>query len=265
MKPLTDSHPATAPAAPSNNSPAPDSQSINLADPYLAAFLAWLIPGAGHFYQRRWGKGGLFMVCVLGTFFFGLWMGQGRVVYASWRSVPGREGAMVSDQRYPYICQICVGLPAMPALVQSLRMGTNPPKAQLWGGFMAPPLLYGQSVPGDWAANRVAAGEFEPSDFPDLNLEHPAPEVIYIHSTDRAFSDSPKASVGNAHDPYNQLSDWNLKMGPFFELGTVYTLIAGLLNILAIYDAWGGPVGAVAQTVPPSPAPSATDRKPEGA
>ena len=54
-------------------------------------------------------------------------------------------------------------------------------------------------------------------------------------------------------------------MGPFFELGTVYTLIAGLLNILAIYDAWGGPVGAVAQTMPPSPAPSATDRKPEGA
>ena len=28
----------------------------------------------------------------------------------------------------------------------------------------------------------------------------------------------------------------------FFELGTVYTMIAGLLNILAIYDAWGGPV-----------------------
>ncbi len=28
----------------------------------------------------------------------------------------------------------------------------------------------------------------------------------------------------------------------YFELGTVYTMIAGLLNILAIYDAWGGPV-----------------------
>ena len=89
--------------------------------------------------------------------------------------------------------------------------------------------------------------------------------MSYIHTADRAFSDSPKATVGNAHDPYNQLSDWNLKMGPFFELGTVYTLIAGLLNILAIYDAWGGPVGAISQTTPPSPAPSGTDRKPEGA
>src|ERR1700756_3525244 len=79
----------------------PDSLSIDLRDPYLAAFLAWLIPGAGHFYQRRWGKGGLFMVCILGMFFIGLWMGEGKVVYASWRP---------NDQRYPYICQIGVGL-----------------------------------------------------------------------------------------------------------------------------------------------------------
>jgi hypothetical protein len=30
----------------------------------------------------------------------------------------------------------------------------------------------------------------------------------------------------------------------YFEFGTVYTMIAGLLNVLAIYDAWGGPVFA---------------------
>ena len=28
----------------------------------------------------------------------------------------------------------------------------------------------------------------------------------------------------------------------YFELGTAYTMIAGLLNLLAVYDAWGGPV-----------------------
>jgi TM2 domain-containing membrane protein YozV len=221
--------------------PAAESQTINLRDPYLAAFLAWLIPGAGHFYQRRWGKGGLFMVCILGTFFAGLVMGHGRVVYASWRQ---------NDQRFYYAGQVCVGLPAMPALVQSLRLGADPPKAPLWGGFMAPPLLYGQAVPGDWAASRVAAGEFDETDFPNLNLQSPAAEVNYIHSPGR---DSPtaKAFVGGPRDPYNQLSDWNLKMGAFFELGSVYTLIAGLLNVLAIYDAWGGPVAIFA----PSPSP----------
>jgi hypothetical protein len=33
----------------------------------------------------------------------------------------------------------------------------------------------------------------------------------------------------------------------YFELGTVYTLVAGLLNVLAIYDAWRGPVFAEAK------------------
>lgn len=251
--PLTGPPPAAAPPGPPPAAAAaptsvPEMESINLADPYLAAFLAWLWPGAGHFYQRRWGKGGLFMVCILGTFFFGLWMGQGRVVYASWRQ---------NDQRFPYICQIGVGLPALPALVQAVRMGSNPPKAPLWGGFEAPPLLYGQKVPGDWAAARVAAGEFEKSDFPDLDLKNPAPEASYI-AADSTDDRSPKSKVGNGRDPYNQTSDWNLKMGMFFELGTVFTLIAGLLNVLAIYDAWGGPVGAV--TSAPA-APSPTDRK----
>jgi TM2 domain-containing membrane protein YozV len=76
-----------ADVTPETNSPsaAAEARPIQLRDPYLAAFLAWLIPGAGHFYQRRWGKGGLFMVCILGTFIAGLWMGEGRVVYASWR------------------------------------------------------------------------------------------------------------------------------------------------------------------------------------
>jgi hypothetical protein len=188
------------------------------------------------------------MVCILGTFFFGLWMGQGRVVYASWRQ---------NDQRFAYICQVGVGLPALPALVQAVRMGSNPPRAPLWDGFEAPPLLFGQKVPGDWAAARVAGGEFLDTDFPDLDLEHPAPQVTYVYVSDTRRS--PKATVGNGRDPYNQLSDWNLKMGAFFELGTVFTLIAGLLNVLAIYDAWGGPVGAIAS---PPPAPSATDRKP---
>ena len=38
---------------------------VNLGNPYVAAALGWLIPGAGHFYQRRFAKGMLFMLCVL--------------------------------------------------------------------------------------------------------------------------------------------------------------------------------------------------------
>lgn len=193
---------------------------IDLRDPFLAAILAWLIPGLGHFYQRRWGKGGLFMVCILGTFFMGMWMGEGRVVYASWRH---------NDDRYAYFCQLGVGLPALPALVQALRMNADPPRAPLFGGLMAPPLMPGQPVPADWAEQQVAAGEFDRDDFPMLADQPPPATVVYREAT-------------KTGDPYNQISAWNFKMGAFFELGTVYTLIAGLLNVLAIYDAWGGPV-----------------------
>jgi hypothetical protein len=40
------------------------------------------------------------------------------------------------------------------------------------------------------------------------------------------------------------LDTLNEELHHYFELGTVYTMIAGLLNVLAIYDAWGGPVFA---------------------
>ncbi|MCH8922250.1 MAG: hypothetical protein IIA67_03755 [Planctomycetes bacterium] len=132
---------------------------IDLKDPALAAFLAWLIPGAGHLYQGRTAKGILFMTCILGTFVFGMVFGQGQVVYAQWEP---------HDKRWAYFCQFPAGLAALPAIVPVSEM------------YKAP-------------------GPIE------LNRRHNS-----LHR--------------------------------FFDLGTVYTMIAGLLNILAIYDAWGGPV-----------------------
>jgi hypothetical protein len=40
----------------------------------------------------------------------------------------------------------------------------------------------------------------------------------------------------------DELSDWHMKYHMFFELGTLDTVVAGLLNVLAIYDAFAGPV-----------------------
>ena len=40
----------------------------------------------------------------------------------------------------------------------------------------------------------------------------------------------------------NELAKWTVKYHPHFELGTVYTVVAGLLNILVICDAAGGPL-----------------------
>ena len=153
--------------APASALPA-EEEVVDLKDPLIAAALAWLIPGLGHLYQRRTAKGLLFMICILSTFFFGLFCSGGHAVYASWTA---------EDQRLPYLCQVGVGLPALPALVQTYLVRSG--KAPLFGGVMAPPV------------------------------------------------------------DKQQLDDWYRKLNKYFELGTVYTMIAGLLNVLAIYDAWG--------------------------
>ncbi len=150
---------------------------IDLRQPGLAAFWAWLWPGSGHLYQRRYGKGILFMVCILSTYFYGLTITGGHVVYASWKP---------PERRWQYFCQLGVGLPALPALVQAVRMSSG--RSPLLGGIMAPPRY-----------ERYRSGA-------------------------------------------DDLSDWHLKYKLRFELGTLYTMIAGLLNVLAIYDAYAGPV-----------------------
>src|SRR4029453_16513667 len=114
-----------------SSQPPPDAEptlEIDLRDPYFAALLAWLWPGAGHLYQRRYAKGILFLVCILGTYFFGLALGEGKVVYASWNEV---------DKRWQYPLQLGVGLPAAPALAQTMliRRGIDP----ILGGLIAPP------------------------------------------------------------------------------------------------------------------------------
>jgi hypothetical protein len=192
---------------------------INLRDPWLAALLAWLVPGLGHMYQRRWGKGGVLMTCILATFFYGLWLGCGRVVYASFR-----EG----DTHYAYLCQVVTGLPALPAVVQAVRMSSIPPKAPLWDGLMAPPIVPGQVVPRAWIESERAKYPDDP-EFKKFDTYDPRdPNATYLRYS----------ANGESTD---QSARWQYQLGGFYDLGTVFTMVAGLLNVLAIWDAWGGP------------------------
>lgn len=50
---------------------------------------------------------------------------------------------------------------------------------------------------------------------------------------------------GDRDDPnFDQptIGDLHRQLHHYFELATFFTTVAGLLNILAIYDAWAGPV-----------------------
>lgn len=174
------------PNAEGSDAPA-DAVVVDLKQPWLAGLLAWAIPGLGHLYQGRTGKGLLFFICIMGTFVYGMYLGEGKVVYAA---VPWEQ-----TYRWQYLCQLGVGLPATPMLVQRHRMLTGQPL--LWGGFMAPP----RNGPTPW-----------------------------------------RDDSGNMSTQPNELAMWTVKMHPRFELGTVFTQIAGFLNVLVICDAVAGPL-----------------------
>jgi hypothetical protein len=55
---------------------APVAQTSNMS--VIAPAVGWLIPGAGHLLQKRWGRGLILMACVVIMFVLGLLM-QGRV------------------------------------------------------------------------------------------------------------------------------------------------------------------------------------------
>jgi hypothetical protein len=43
-------------------------------------------------------------------------------------------------------------------------------------------------------------------------------------------------------DGPGELDQWNEEMASGFDMGTLYTMVAGLLNILVVFDAYGGPL-----------------------
>ena len=186
-----------------------DGSAIDLRNPALAAILSWAVPGLGHLYQGRVFKGRLFMGAILGAFLAGMWLGGGRVVYASWK--PG-------ETRWAFVCQAGAGLVAMPAVVQALAVHGAARQPLFGSSFMAPPLAAGQYVSRAYADRLIASD-------PDIDAED--------------FFDRPPLKQFRGE----QVSLWQRRLGRWFDIGTLYTMLAGMLNMLVVYDAWAGPLG----------------------
>ena len=68
----------------------------------------------------------------------------------------------------------------------------------------------------------------------------------------------PNPNGKNANQP--TADELNKRLNRYFDLATFYATVAGLLNVLAIYDAWAGPV-----IVKPAKKEDEDDKKEEGA
>lgn len=169
---------------------APSEQPVSL----LAGILSYLVPGLGQMSQGRFGKGLLFMVCLIGLFHVGQAMGGWKNVYIPNQSGENRfaqdqpdRGQRLSQlhhnlyQRWHFLGQFWIGVSAWPALWQYFEMPVPPAEtSQFWHDYQRCP-------------------------------------------TERAISDF---WVDSDKTP---------------DLGWIYTVIAGVLNILVIYDAYAGP------------------------
>jgi TM2 domain-containing membrane protein YozV len=264
-------------------------------NPVVSFILAFLVPGAGHFYQGRWFKGWVYFLCILGTFFSGMQLGEGAVVY----NLPNNKFGLSLS----YLGQVCVGLPALPAIQQAKRAkdSSNRPQYELLEPLTAEfrgKLIAEGPGPDQELGEVVGTLSLEPSrDGPipetrgsfrgtldgqpiefelagGLNLSRPisagyrrAIECSVARGDDqhpqetRTLRGSIPRSLLNSYGapPEPQQShELHLRLGKLYDLAFTCTWIAGLLNILAIWDALLGPAYGFGDEPEPTPEPAPT-------
>lgn len=236
--PVSLPQPPTSPAAP----PPPRAFSP------LAGLLSYLIPGLGQLSQGRTGKGLLFFVCIYALFFYGMYLGTGTVQAADPDShdggrvieyhVPGN--VYLPDSVPPDADQKLVNPYNLPGF--ALNLYNRPQFAgQFWVGVVSWPAIY-QYANEQWTHTRSRELRGKAARVDDNQPE----EAGHL----RAEADRLEQDLKNGSSLFGQferapsvpeLNALNTSRGKELELGWVYTVIAGVLNIMVIYDAMAGP------------------------
>lgn len=227
--------------AASSKKPATSSQPVaRVFDPF-AGFLSYLVPGLGQIYQGRIGKGILFLVCVLGMFFYGMSLG-------SWSNVYLADSADDNNpldlprlwanlyNRPQFAGQFWIGVSAWPAVYQYISFDQDQETGPLFGAYQRAP--YESKI-------TEGANSNDPAQRTRKRAELRGKKV---------FEADPQREVtfGRSH----ALKDWNGRTlnelqregDKTWDLGWVFTVIAGVLNIMVIYDAMAGPAFVVDPT-----------------
>ena len=176
------------------STPTQPEQPVNL----WAGILSYLVPGLGQISQGRFGKGILFMVCLISLFHVGQAMGDWKNVYIP---VPDNQkwDERFAEQKGQFRIQRLQQLPSN--IYQRWHF-----LGQFWIGMSAWPAL--------WQYFEMPVPDKDKRPFL-YNLQR-CPEEEDIN---RFWVNSDKTP----------------------DLGWIYTVIAGVLNILVIYDAYAGP------------------------
>ncbi|MBM4075697.1 MAG: TM2 domain-containing protein [Planctomycetes bacterium] len=248
--------------------------------PWIAGILAILIPGAGHLYQGRVLKAVIYSVSILGLFIWGQKLGEGMVVYnLPEQSGPFRHmtlayvaqlgtgacavPALIQNKRAvnPSNRRVTkLSAPLNAEFEGRLMSPQQPPSEQVIGMLKLKPVEgdYGPEIQGTFQGKidgqpveLELAGRFE-LDKPikagfRRKLEcgvvggnGPAEGLESGAILEGTIPRSPWDAYGSPPDP-DQIQELNGRLGKTYELALVFTYIAGLLNVLAIWDCICGP------------------------
>lgn len=206
----------------------PPAQPGPLPIPALAALMSFAVPGLGQIVQGllsgnfvRLVKGCIFLVAIWGMFFFGYARSQWRNVY-----LPHvQEVYLDEDQKAGRVIKSANFMGrAMPPFLGNLW---NRPQyiMQFWVGLPAWPALWNYFVP-----DSPVFGKYQESPGSVLNADKGNNEI---------FVRRRHAEEYEQRD--NQIQQ-EAGMGRLWDIYWIYTVIAGALNIMVIYDAYAGPV-----------------------
>jgi hypothetical protein len=168
-----------------------------------AAVLSYLVPGLGQIVQGRVAKGILFLVCLYALFFYGMYLGN-------WSNVYIPDSVTQNRNNNP------LQLPQAAADVYNRLQFAG----QFWIGVAAWPAI--------WQYYHYDHTREEGPLFGTFQRQLPESSI-----------DGPRKAGGEYEGP--TLNKLQIERGKRWDLGWVYTVIAGVLNILVIYDAFAGP------------------------
>lgn len=182
----------------------------------LGALLSFLVPGLGQIVQgivgrnvNRLTKGLFFLAALYGMFFYGMWLGGWQNVY-----IPHVQEQLIREGRPLTIMGVTLS-PLAGDIYTRLQYA-----GQFWIGIAAWPALWNYFVP----------------DTPILSRFQPSPGAV---PEGKEFLREQSLRQAEADQIALQLAP---NMGKYWDVAWVYTVIAGVLNLLVIYDAWAGPV-----------------------
>jgi hypothetical protein len=264
---------------------------VNLKNPLIAALLAYLIPGAGHWYQGRRFKATIYSVCILSLFIWGMILGNwqpvySQLVYQTDRVTPQMEKKVPTTKfSFGYAAQFFNGAMALPALVQESRLRNEQVRidhldSELQSDFVGmvsdfsgrgddPQIVTGTMTiaPVNPSGGEAVTGTLMASAADDKVVEYglggqirlgrevfgsPRREIeCRIVSVDGEELNIDKTLRGTISRSFlnwyqapcdsQELDRLHGDLSRKFDIASVFTWIAGLLNLLAIWDAADGP------------------------